>query len=53
MQGLLYIGCVYAGNTVGFTAWLLTKLAVGSTASTKGVADCAGPLQAVLVVPVV
>ena len=28
-------------------------LAVGSTASIEGVADCAGPLRAVLAVPIV
>jgi len=44
---------VYAGNTVGFAAWLFVGLAIGSIASIKGVAGCAEPLQAILAVPVV
>jgi len=53
MQRLLYIGCVYTGSIVGLAVWLFVGLAVGSIASIKGVVDCAGPLRAVFIVPIV
>ena len=53
MRGLLYIGCVYAGSTAGLAVRLLVGLVAGSTAGVEGVADCAGPLRAVLAVPMV
>jgi len=43
---------VYIGSTAGLTAQVFVGLAVGSTASVEGVADCAGLLQAVFMVPV-
>jgi len=53
MRELLYVGCVYTGNTAGFAAQLLIGLVIGNTASIKRVADYAGPLRAVLTVPIV
>jgi len=50
MRGLLYIGCVYIGSMARLATWLLVELAIGSTASVKGVA---GALRVVLTVLVV
>ena len=44
---------MYVGGTIGLATRLLMGLAIGSTAGAKGVADCAGPLQVVLAVPIV
>jgi len=49
---LLYIGYVYIGSTAGLAARVFVGLATGSMASVEGVADCAGPLRAVFMVPV-
>jgi len=53
MRGLLYISCVYAGNTARLIARLFAGLVISSTASVKGVADCVGPLRAVFTVSIV
>jgi len=44
MRGLLYIGYIYAGSTVGLAIRLLMGLAVGSIAGVEGVADYIGLL---------
>jgi len=38
---------------MGLAVRLLAELAIGSTASVEGVVGCAGPLRAVLTVPMV
>jgi len=53
MRGLLYISCVYTGSIVGLATQLFAGLAIGNTVGIKGVANCAGPLQAILTVPIV
>ena len=44
---------MYAGSTAGLAARLLVGLAAGNIVSVEGVADCAGPLRAILAVPMV
>jgi len=49
----VYIGWVYGGITVGLAARLIMGLVIGSMDGIMGIVDCAGALQAVLVVLVV
>ena len=50
LQGLLYIGYVYIGNTIGLAVRLPAGLFIGSIANIIGVADYAGALRAVFAV---
>ena len=53
LQGLLYIGQVYAGPTAGLAVRLAAKLMAGYMASAIGVTDHARVLRAIFVVLVV
>jgi len=50
---LLYVGRAFAGPVAGLAARLAAELAAGCTGGAAGVADCAGALWTVLVLPVV
>jgi len=50
MRGLLYIGRMCTGSTIGLTTRLFTGLVVGSMANTEGVAGALRVVLAVLVV---
>jgi len=53
MRGLLYIDYIYTESTVKFTVQLFIGLAISNTASIKGIINCAGPLRAILTVPII